>query len=199
LHRSVVYVATSPRNEPLAGDLPVRAASRRILGIDPGLRRTGYGVVVQTGRGLEYLASGCIRSPEGQLPARLKTILADLSEVIATFRPTEVAVEIVFVNVNPQSTLLLGQARGAAISAAVLAELPVAEYTALQIKQAVAGHGKAAKDQVQEMVRRLLALPTAPGADAADALACAICHAHAAESFGGLRRGGFRVRAGRIL
>jgi crossover junction endodeoxyribonuclease RuvC len=181
------------------GSARTRSIGRRILGIDPGLRRTGYGVVVQTERGLEYLASGCIKSPAGELPIRLKTILSDLAEVIATFQPTEVAIEIVFVNVNPQSTLLLGQARGAAISAAVLAELPVAEYTALQIKQAVAGHGKAAKDQVQEMVRRLLALPAAPGADASDALACAICHAHAAESYGGLRRGGFRVRGGRIL
>ena len=174
-------------------------ATRRILGIDPGLRSTGYGVVTHTDRGLAYLASGCIKSPAGELPIRLKTILQDLNEVIATFHPTEVAVEIVFVNVNPQSTLLLGQARGAAISAAVLAELPVAEYTALQIKQAVAGHGKAAKDQVQEMVRRLLHLPSAPGSDASDALACAICHAHAAESFGGLRRSGYRVRGGRIL
>ena len=155
---------------------------------------------MHTDRGLRYLASGCIRSPHGGgLPIRLKTILSDLAEVIATFQPTEVAVEIVFVNVNPQSTLLLGQARGAAISAAVLAELPVAEYTALQIKQAVAGHGKAAKEQVQERVRRLLALPSAPGADAADALACAICHAHAAQSYGGLRRDGYRVRGGRIL
>jgi len=184
---------------PLAADgQPV--VTRRILGIDPGLRSTGYGVVTQTKRGLTYLASGCIRSPQGGgLPSRLKTILLDLAEVIETFQPTEVAVEIVFVNVNPQSTLLLGQARGAAISAAVLAELSVAEYTALQIKQAVAGYGKAAKEQVQEMVRRLLALPSAPGADAADALACAICHAHAGESYGGLRRSGFRVRAGRIL
>ena len=182
-------------------DFSLRPASsgRRILGIDPGLRRTGYGVVQHGPRGLSYLASGCIRSADGgDLPSRLKTILSDLAEVIATFHPTEVAVEIVFVNVNPQSTLLLGQARGAAISAAVLAQLPVAEYTALQIKQAVAGHGKAAKDQVQEMVRRLLHLPAAPGSDAADALACAICHAHAAESFGGLRMSGFRVRGGRI-
>jgi crossover junction endodeoxyribonuclease RuvC len=185
---------------PTAATSATPAPARRILGIDPGLRSTGYGIVTQTQRGLTYLGSGCIRSPQaGGLPIRLKTILHDLAEVIATFQPTEVAVEIVFVNVNPQSTLLLGQARGAAISAAVLAELPVAEYTALQIKQAVAGHGKAAKDQVQEMVRRLLALPAAPGADAADALACAICHAHAAASFGGLRRNGYRVRGGRIL
>jgi crossover junction endodeoxyribonuclease RuvC len=175
------------------------APARRILGIDPGLRSTGYGVIVQTQRKLHYVSSGCIKSQAGELPARLKVILLDLREVIASFAPTEVAVEIVFVNVNPQSTLLLGQARGAAIAAAVLADLPVAEYTALQIKQAVAGHGKAAKEQVQEMVRRLLDLPAIPAADAADALACAICHAHAAESFGGLRRTGYRVRAGRLL
>ena len=179
--------------------MPLNSPARRILGIDPGLRSTGYGVIVQAQKKLQYVASGCIKSPGGELPARLKTILQDLGEVIASFAPTEVAVEIVFVNVNPQSTLLLGQARGAAISAAVLADLPVAEYTALQIKQAVAGHGKAAKEQVQEMVRRLLNLPAAPSADAADALACAICHAHAAESFGGLRRTGYRVRDGRIL
>jgi crossover junction endodeoxyribonuclease RuvC len=174
------------------------ATERRILGIDPGLRSTGYGVIVQAQRKLRYVASGCIKSQGTDLPSRLKIILQDLREVIASFEPTEVAVEIVFVNVNPQSTLLLGQARGAVISAAVLADLPVAEYTALQIKQAVAGHGKAAKEQVQEMVRRLLALPATPAADAADALACAICHAHAAESYGGLRRTGFKVRAGRI-
>ena len=179
--------------------MPPSSPARRILGIDPGLRSTGYGVIVQAQRKLHYVASGCIKSQAGELPARLKIIVQDLREVIASFEPTEVAVEIVFVNVNPQSTLLLGQARGAAISAAVLAELPVAEYTALQIKQAVAGHGKAAKEQVQEMVRRLLNLPSAPSADAADALACAICHAHAAESFGGLRRTGYRVRDGRIL
>ena len=177
----------------------ITSSVRRILGIDPGLRSTGYGVIVQAQRKLHYVSSGCIKSQTGELPARLKIILQDLRDVIASFEPTEVAVEIVFVNVNPQSTLLLGQARGAAISAAVLADLPVAEYTALQIKQAVAGHGKAAKEQVQEMVRRLLDLPSAPAADAADALACAICHAHAAESFGGLRRTGYRVRDGRIL
>ena len=173
--------------------------ARRILGIDPGLRVTGFGVIICTGNRLQYVASGCIRNTSGELPDRLKLIVRDLATVIGAHLPTEVAVEKVFVNVNPQSTLLLGQARGAAISAAVLAELPVSEYTALQIKQAVAGHGKAAKEQVQEMVRRLLNLPAKPSADAADALACAICHAHAAESFGGLRRTGFKVRAGRIL
>ena len=172
---------------------------RRILGIDPGLRVTGFGIIICTGNRLQYVASGCIRNTSGELPDRLKLIVRDLATVIGAHLPTEVAVEKVFVNVNPQSTLLLGQARGAAISAAVLAELPVSEYTALQIKQAVVGHGKAAKEQVQEMVRRLLALPSIPSADAADALACAICHAHGGAGIGGLRRGGYRVRRGRIL
>jgi crossover junction endodeoxyribonuclease RuvC len=172
---------------------------RRILGIDPGLRVTGFGLIIATSGKLQYVASGCVRNTGGELPARLHIILRDLGSVIVEHRPTEVAVEKVFVNANPHSTLLLGQARGAAISAAVLADLPVAEYTALQIKQAVVGHGKAAKEQVQEMVRRLLALPAAPSTDAADALACAICHAHGGEGLRGLRRQGYRVRGGRIL
>jgi crossover junction endodeoxyribonuclease RuvC len=174
-------------------------AARRILGIDPGLRVTGFGLIVSAGGRLHYLASGCVRSAGGELPERLKVILRDIGSVIVEHHPTEVAVEKVFVNANPHSTLLLGQARGAAISAAVLADLPVAEYTALQIKQAVVGHGNAAKEQVQEMVRRLLALSIAPSADAADALACAICHAHGGEGLHGLRRAGYRVRRGRIL
>jgi crossover junction endodeoxyribonuclease RuvC len=173
---------------------------RRILGIDPGLRITGFGLIVCVGGKLTYVTSGCIRSnADGSLPDRIAMILRDLSSVIAAHQPTEVAVEKVFVNVNPNSTLLLGQARGAAISAAVLADLPVTEYTALQVKQAVVGHGKAAKEQVQDMVRRLLALSAAPSADAADALACAICHAHGREGMGGLREGGYRMRRGRLL
>jgi crossover junction endodeoxyribonuclease RuvC len=175
------------------------APIRCILGIDPGLRVTGFGIIHVAGNRLTYVACGCIRSSEGTLPERLGMILRDLREVIALHRPTEVAVEKVFVNVNPQSTLLLGQARGAAISAAVLADLPVAEYTALQVKQAVVGHGKAAKVQVQDMVRRLLDLPGAPSPDAADALACAITHAHAAQGFAGLRKTGYRVRGGRLI
>ena len=174
-------------------------AARRILGIDPGLRVTGYGVIEADGSRLVYVTSGAIKSGEGTLPARLKIILGDLANVIAAYQPTEVATEIVFVNINPQSTLLLGQARGAAISAAVLADLPVNEYTALQVKQAVVGHGKAAKEQVQDMVKRLLALPLVPSPDAADALACAICHAHAAEGIGQLREGQYRVRRGRLV
>jgi crossover junction endodeoxyribonuclease RuvC len=171
----------------------------RILGIDPGLRITGYGVIDKDGNRLSYVSSGCVRVPEGELPARLKTILDGLGEIIGEFRTQQVAVEKVFVNVNPQSTLLLGQARGAAICAAVARSLPVAEYTALQIKQAVVGHGKAAKDQVQHMVRRLLALPGDPSPDAADALACAICHAHGGQGLGTLATSGFRVRRGRLV
>ena len=152
---------------------------RRILGIDPGLRVTGFGLLVQQGGKLTYVTSGCIRASGASLPVRLGVIARDLAHVIAEERPTEVAVERVFVNVNPQSTLLLGQARGAALTALVNAQLPVAEYTALQMKKAVVGHGRAAKAQVQEMVRRLLELPSLPGPDAADALGLAITHAHA--------------------
>ena len=171
----------------------------RILGVDPGLQVTGFGVIDKHGNRLAYVASGCVRSGRGELAARLKVLLEGLNEVIGVHRPAEVAIEKVFVNVNPQSTLLLGQARGTAICAAVLAGLPVAEYTALQVKQAVVGRGHAQKEQVQQMVKRLLALPGAPSPDAADALACAIAHAHAAQGFGGLARAGYRVRRGRLV
>ncbi len=131
----------------------------RILGIDPGLGITGYGVIEKEGPALRYVASGRVRSDAAlPLAERLSTILDGLAQVIASYHPLECAVEKVFVNVNPQSTLLLGQARGAAICAAVLARLPVAEYTALQVKQAVVGQGHARKEQVQEMVKRLLGL-----------------------------------------
>lgn len=171
----------------------------RILGIDPGLRITGFGILDKEGQQLGYVASGCIRTPEGELPRRLKVILESLREVIAQHRPQLVAVEKVFVNVNPQSTLLLGQARGAAICAAVLDGLPVAEYTALQVKQAVVGNGHAEKEQVQDMVQRLLKLSGSPSPDAADALACAICHAHAGMGLGTLATKGFRMRGGRLV
>ena len=149
------------------------------------------------GGALRYVTSGCVRSGEGDLAARLKTILDGLKEVIAAHGPVEVAIEKVFVNVNPQSTLLLGQARGTAICAAVLAGLPVAEYTALQVKQSVVGNGHAGKEQVQHMVRRLHALPGEPSEDAADALACAICHAHGSH-LGELSTRGLRLRRGRL-
>ena len=144
----------------------------RILGIDPGLRVTGFGVIEKAGARLTYVASGCIRTDgEASLPERLGTIHAGVRELVAQYRPDQSVIEIVFVNVNPQSTLLLGQARGAAITGLVSGGVEVAEYTALQVKQAVVGNGKAAKVQVQHMVRRLLALPGDPSPDAADALA----------------------------
>jgi crossover junction endodeoxyribonuclease RuvC len=170
----------------------------RILGLDPGLRVTGYGVIDKDGSKLSYVTSGCIKSPDGELPDRLKNILNSVQEVIRLFSPGEVAVEKVFVNVNPQSTLLLGQARGAAICAAVLHELPVAEYTALQVKQAVVGNGHAQKEQVQDMVKRLLNLSGTPSPDSADALACAICHAHGAH-MGAMATKGYRVKGGRLV
>ena len=148
--------------------------------------------------GLAYVTSGCVKSGDGELATRLKTILDGLREVIAANAPTAVAVEKVFVNVNPQSTLALGQARGTAICAAVIAGLPVAAYTALQVKQSVVGNGHAAKEQVQHMVRRLLDLPGEPSPDAADALACAICHAHGAR-LGELPLRGLRMRKGRLV
>lgn len=171
----------------------------RILGIDPGLRATGFGVLEKSGSKLTYVTSGCIRTATGELPGRLKTILDGLAEVIAENGPEQVAVEKVFVNVNPQSTLLLGQARGAAICAAVSHDLPVSEYTALQVKQAVVGNGHAKKEQVQAMVKRLLNLTGDPSPDAADALACAICHAHGGQGLGKLATAGYRVRRGRLI
>ena len=178
----------------------------KILGIDPGLRVTGFGVIQKQGNQLSYIASGTIRTPDGDLPQRLKTILSSVSEVVRTYQPDCAAVEKVFVNVNPQSTLLLGQARGAAICALVHADLLVAEYTALQVKQAVVGHGKAQKQQVQEMVQRLLLLSGTPSTDAADALGVAICHAHSKDVLTHLGtlapklgKKGLRVRAGRLI
>lgn len=173
--------------------------SVRILGIDPGLRVTGFGIIEKSGSVLRYLTSGCIKTADAELPERLRVILNGVREVIESNRPAQVAVEKVFVNVNPQSTLMLGQARGAAICAAVFHDLPVAEYTALQVKQAVVGNGHARKEQVQDMVVRLLNLPGVPSADAADALACAICHAHGGTGLGSIATAGYRMRRGRLI
>lgn len=159
----------------------------RVLGIDPGLATTGFGVVEQDGSRLHYIASGTIRTTGsaaggvamGDLPGRLKIIFEGVTEIARRYQPTAASCEIVFVNVNPQSTLLLGQARGAALSALVMAGLPVAEYTPAQMKKAIAGAGQARKEQVQLMVQRLLDLPGLPGPDASDALGLAITHAHA--------------------
>ena len=137
----------------------------RILGIDPGLQRTGFGVIECAGAALAYVASGTIattEAPRGDLPLRLKLIFEGVREVVQRYQPDCASAEIVFVNVNPQSTLLLGQARGAAICGLVGQGLPVFEYTALQLKVAVVGYGRANKEQVQEMVMRLLALSGRP-------------------------------------
>lgn len=174
--------------------IPHSLSTKRILGIDPGLRATGFGVIAQQGQRLSYIASGVIRSNDKDaLPQRIATLFAGIREVVNTYTPDEASIEIVFVNVNPQSTLLLGQARGAALAALTAEALPVAEYTALQVKQSVVGHGKAAKQQVAYMVARLLNLATEPTADAADALACAITHAQANR----LATPGKKIRGGR--
>jgi crossover junction endodeoxyribonuclease RuvC len=151
----------------------------RILGIDPGLRKTGFGVIeVQDGIA-KYITAGVITTVATEtLASRLKSILNGLREIITANQPDMVSIEKVFVNNNPQSTLLLGQARGAAITACVLYELEVFEYTALQIKKSVVGYGHAEKGQISKMVKYLLNLSGEPSSDAADALAVAIMHAN---------------------
>lgn len=153
-----------------------------ILGIDPGSRLTGYGVVRQYGSKFEYIASGCIRMTTGEIPDRLAQIFDGVREIIRQTQPDVFAIEQVFMARNPDSALKLGQARGAAIVAAKFAGLPVFEYSARQVKQSVVGTGAAAKEQVQHMVKTLLKLPASPQADAADALAVALCHGHTQQS-----------------
>ncbi|MDV6316916.1 crossover junction endodeoxyribonuclease RuvC [Idiomarina sp. HP20-50] len=158
-----------------------------ILGIDPGSRITGYGVIEQRGRQINYLGSGCIKAigtakEPLTLAEKLRRIHDSVSELITQFKPNEFAIEQVFIAKNPDSALKLGQARGAAIVAAACAELPVAEYSARQIKQAVVGNGGAEKSQVQHMVMSLLSLQRCPQEDAADALAVALCHAHSSQN-----------------
>jgi len=149
----------------------------RVLGIDPGSRITGYGIVDQTGNRLVHVDNGAIFTDSAaDFPGRLKRIFDGLSEIILQYHPDEVAVENIFFSTNVQSALKLGQARGAAIVAAVNANLPVAEYSALQVKQAVVGQGRAEKGQVQKMLKSLLGLPEIAQADASDALAVAVCH-----------------------
>ena len=149
---------------------------RFVLGIDPGSRRTGYGLVAVRDRAAEYVASGCIKAEIGDMPQRLGIIYRGVSELIDQFNPTELAIEEVFLAKDPSSAIKLGQARGVAIAAAVAADLPVYEYAARRVKQALVGTGRGSKDQVAHMVRILLKLPGAPQADAADALAIALCH-----------------------
>ncbi len=163
-----------------------------VLGIDPGSRCTGFGVIEVTGATLRYIASGIIRLPEKTaLPERLGIIFQGVSEVIATYCPQQMAVEEVFFARDPRAALRLGQARGAAVVAGVMGELEIAEYSARTVKQAVVGTGAANKEQIQHMVMRLLKLPAAPAEDAADALAVAICHAHSAGQVSVQGRGKF--------
>ena len=149
---------------------------RLVLGIDPGSRRTGYGLLAVRERSVEYVASGCIKAEIGDMPQRLGIIYRGVSELIDQFNPTELAIEEVFLAKNASSALKLGQARGVAIAAAVAGELPVHEYAARRVKQSLVGTGSGSKEQVAHMVRILLKLPGAPQADAADALAIALCH-----------------------
>jgi len=149
-----------------------------ILGIDPGSRLTGYGVVRFESGKFEYVASGCIRMSDDALSDRLHTIFLGVTELLKQFSPDEFAIEEVFMAKNASSALKLGQARGAAIVAAKHCGLIVSEYSARKVKQAVVGNGGATKEQVQHMVTQLLKLPSSPQADAADALAIAMCHAH---------------------
>ncbi|AXT37463.1 crossover junction endodeoxyribonuclease RuvC [Alteromonas sp. BL110] len=153
-----------------------------ILGIDPGSRITGYGIIARKQGKLVYVASGCIRVGTTDLPSRLANIFTGVGDIIRQYKPEQFAIEQVFMAKNPDSALKLGQARGAAIVAATQAQLPVAEYSARQIKQSVVGKGGADKTQVQHMVKHLLNLSGTPQADAADALAVALCHAHTEQS-----------------
>lgn len=149
-----------------------------ILGIDPGSRITGYGIIAVEGRRMTYVASGIVRVDKEEWPQRLRSIFLGIQEIVATYQPHEIAIEKVFMHRNADAALKLGQARGAALCAALLPGFPVTEYAATQIKQAIVGKGHAAKNQMQHMVRVLLKLPDVPTPDSADALAVALCHAH---------------------
>jgi len=158
------------------------AAPIRLLGIDPGSRITGYGIVDFSGQSLEYVCCGCIRTQGDDLAARLVEIHSAVQVLVTQYQPHEVAIERVFVARNPGSALKLGQARGAAIVAAAGLGAPLFEYSPNEIKQAITGRGHADKQQIQHMVKILLGLTKSPATDAADALAVAICHGHIRES-----------------
>ena len=158
-----------------------------VLGVDPGSRVTGFGLIRLDGSRTVHVDNGCIRIAEFDLPARLTTIFRELSGVIADFQPDHVAIEKIFISRNPESALKLGQARGSAIVACAQSGIPIYEYSATAIKQAIVGRGHADKKQVQHMVKALLCLPAKPQADAADALAAAICHGHTHQGLGKTR------------
>jgi crossover junction endodeoxyribonuclease RuvC len=154
----------------------------RILGIDPGSRVTGYGIIDLAGQQIRYVASGCIRTGAGSLAERLGIIFSGVSSIIQEYLPQEMAIERVFMNKNADSALKLGQARGAAICASVYRDVPVDEYAAREIKQAIVGNGGATKEQLQHMICVLLSLQKKPQSDAADALGVAVCHGHQRET-----------------
>ncbi|ROR98728.1 Holliday junction endonuclease RuvC [Sinobacterium caligoides] len=169
-----------------------------ILGIDPGSRKTGFGIISSVAGRHEYITSGIIRLPEADLSERLKIIFDSITELIEQYCPQQLSIEQVFMGKNASSALKLGQARGAAIVAAVNQSLPVAEYSARQIKQSVVGSGAADKAQVQHMVKLLLKLPAAPSEDAADALAAALCFAHSNASLVAMAGSMRKYRRGRL-
>jgi crossover junction endodeoxyribonuclease RuvC len=152
--------------------------TRIILGIDPGSRFTGFGIIQIQNKQIQYLTSGVVKADQENFPQRLRTIFVGLQSIMDEYKPTELAIEQVFMHDNAASAIKLGQARGVAIAATFAHDLQVYEYSARQIKQAVVGYGNAAKTQIQSMVQTLLNLSAAPQADAADALACALCHFH---------------------
>ncbi len=150
----------------------------RIIGVDPGSRITGYGIIDSNRQRLDHVANGCVAAKTGTFPERIKFIFQELSDLVGEYRPDSMVLEQVFFARNPQSALKLGHARAAAMLAGANADLPIHEYAARQVKQALTGRGGAKKDQIQHMVRILLGLGESPATDAADALALAICHAH---------------------
>jgi crossover junction endodeoxyribonuclease RuvC len=157
--------------------MTLKITTVRVLGIDPGSQRTGFGVLDATGTRLTYVASGVIRTSQADFATRLCEIFRCMQTIVTQYQPHEIAIEKVFVNRNPDSALKLGQARGAAICGTADAKADVYEYATRQIKQAVVGSGSAEKSQVQMMMRSILKLDGPVGADAADALAAAVCHA----------------------
>ena len=150
----------------------------RILGIDPGSRITGFGIVDTENGKARYVDCGTIRTQVGDMPGRLKAIFDGVNEIVEKYQPTEMAIERVFMHKNPDTALKLGQARGAAIVAVMSHDIPVHEYTPAEIKKSIVGRGNAEKGQIQHMVRALLGLSRNPQADAADALAAALSHMH---------------------
>ena len=168
----------------------------RILGIDPGSRITGYGVIETDGRSVKYLDSGCIRTRQDAMPDRLRIIFDSVRTLVITHRPDVLAIESVFMHRNAGSALKLGHARSAAICACVIDDITVGEYSPREIKLAIVGKGSAAKEQVQHMVTHLLNLNDTPQEDAADALAVALCHSHTRLGAGALS--GYRNKGGRL-